>query len=160
VMPISQLVVNVIGFLLQFGLFLFFYVVYYFKGAPIHMGWQILLLPLLIIQMAALGLGFGCIVSAMTTRFRDLQVLLGFFIQLWMYASCVVYPLSAVPESWRWLFMLNPMVFVIEAFRFAFMGQGTVTAFQIVLSSALSIVTLLVGVLMFNRVERNSVDNA
>jgi len=158
VVPISQLIVNLIGFVMQMGLFLLLYVYFYIKGAPITMGWRIIVLPMLLFQMAALGLGVGCLVSAVTTRFRDLQVLLGFFMQLWMYASCVVYPLSIVPEQYRWMYSLNPMVFIIEAFRFAFMGQGTVDFAQIVTSFIVSIIAVVLGVTIFNKTERTCVD--
>ena len=158
VVPISQLIVNLIGFAMQMALFLALYVYFYFKGAPISMGWRIVVLPMLLFQMAALGLGVGCLVSAVTTRFRDLQVLLGFFMQLWMYASCVVYPLSIVPEQYRWLYALNPMVFIIEAFRFAFMGQGTVDLWQIIVSFAVSLLVVIVGIALFNKTERTCVD--
>jgi lipopolysaccharide transport system permease protein len=158
VVPISQLIVNLIGFVMQMALFLALYIYFYLKGAPICMGWRIIVLPMLLFQMAALGLGVGCLVSAVTTRFRDLQVLLGFFMQLWMYASCVVYPLSIVPEQYRWLYALNPMVFIIEAFRFAFMGQGTVDFLQIAVSFAVSIVVVVVGIALFNKTERTCVD--
>jgi lipopolysaccharide transport system permease protein len=158
VVPISQLIVNLIGFGMQMVLFLALYFYYFAQGADIAMGWRIIVLPVLLLQMAALGLGVGCMVSAVTTRFRDLQVMLGFFMQLWMYASCVVYPLSMVPENWRWVYALNPMVFVIEAFRFAFMGQGTVYLWQIVVSFFVSIVVVLLGLVMFNKTQRTCVD--
>jgi len=158
VVPISQLIVNLIGFGMQMALFLAFYVYYFAQGADIAMGWRIVVLPVLLLQMAALGLGVGCMVSAVTTRFRDLQIMLGFFMQLWMYASCVVYPLSMVPENWRWLYALNPMVFIIEAFRFAFMGQGTVYLWQIVVSFFVSLAFVLVGLVMFNKTQRTCVD--
>lgn len=158
VVPISQLIVNLIGFGMQMVLFLGFYVFFLAQGADISMGWRIIVLPVLLIQMAALGLGVGCIVSAITTRFRDLQIMLGFFMQLWMYASCVVYPLSLVPENWRWLYALNPMVFIIEAFRYAFMGQGTVYLWQIVVSFFVSIAVVFAGLAMFNKTQRTCVD--
>lgn len=158
VVPFSQLIVNLIGFGMQMVLFLGFYVFYFLQGAEIHMGWRIVVLPVLLLQMAALGLGVGCIVSAITTRFRDLQVMLAFFMQLWMYASCVVYPLSLVPESIRWIYALNPMVFVIEAFRFAFMGHGTVYLWQIVASLIVSLALVFVGLVMFNKTQRSCVD--
>jgi lipopolysaccharide transport system permease protein len=158
VVPVSQLIVNLIGFAMQMALFLAFYSYYSFTGADIHMGWRIIVLPVLLIQMAALGLGVGCIVSAVTTRFRDLQILLSFFMQLWMYASCVVYPLSLVPESYRWIYSLNPMVFIIEGFRYAFMAQGTVYLSQIVVSFIVSVLVVWVGVILFNKTERICVD--
>ncbi|MFZ4116168.1 MAG: ABC transporter permease [Chthoniobacterales bacterium] len=159
VVPISQLVVNLVGFTMQLTLFLGFYVWYAWHGAPIAMGWRIIVLPILLLQMGALGLGVGCFVSAITTRFRDLQVLLGFFIQLWMYGSCIAYPLSIVPPGpIRTIYMLNPMVSVIEGFRFAFMGQGTVTFFQVLMSCLVSAIAVLVGIVLFNRTERLCVD--
>ena len=156
--PISQLLSNLIGFGMQMVLFLIFYIYYLAQGAGIEMGWRIIVLPILMLQMAALGLGVGCLVSGLTTRFRDLQIMLGFFMQLWMYASCVAYPLSSVPENFRWLFALNPMVFIIEAFRFAFMGQGTVFFWQICVSMLVSIVVVFFGLALFNKMERTCVD--
>ena len=156
--PISQLISNLIGFAMQMGLFLIFYIYYLFLGAGIEMGWRIIVLPVLMLQMGALGLGVGCLVSGLTTRFRDLQIMLGFFMQLWMYASCVAYPLSSVPENFRWLFALNPMVFIIEAFRFAFMGQGTVYLWQICASMVVSVVVVFFGLALFNKMERTCVD--
>ena len=158
VVPISQLIVNLIGFGMQMVLFLGFYAYYALMGADIHMGWRIIVLPMLLLQMAALGLGVGCLVSAVTTRFRDLQILLGFFMQLWMYASCVVYPLNVVPEDYRWIYALNPMVFIIEGFRFAFLGQGTVYLSQIVISFFISAFVVWAGIVMFNKTERTCVD--
>lgn len=159
VVPISQLIVNLVGFVMQMALFLGFYGWYAWHGSPISMGWRIVVLPVLLIQMGALGLGVGCFVSAITTRFRDLQILLTFFIQLWMYGSCVVYPFSLVPAGpIRTLYLLNPMVSVIEAFRFAFMGQGTVTLTQIVISFVVSIITIFAGIILFNKTERYCVD--
>ena len=156
--PISQLISNLIGLGMQMFLFLIFYIYYLWQGAGIEMGWRIIVLPVLILQMAALGLGVGCLVSGLTTRFRDLQIMLGFFMQLWMYASCVAYPLSSVPENLRWLFALNPMVFIIEGFRFAFMGQGTVYLWQICASMVVSIVVVFFGLALFNKMERTCVD--
>ncbi len=158
--PISQLITSLVGFAMGLLLFLVFYAWFYFKGAPIHPDWRIIVLPVLVIQMAALGLGVGCLNSGVTNRFRDLQVMLGFLIQLWMYASCVVYPLNVVPESYRWMYDFNPIVFVIEAFRFAFMGEGTVTFHQVAVSAVLSIGILILGLIVFNKVEQTSVDTA
>lgn len=156
--PVSQLISNLIGFAMQMALFIALYIYYLTQGAGIEMGWRIVVLPVLLLQMAALGLGVGCLVSGLTTRFRDLQIMLGFFMQLWMYASCVAYPLSSVPENLRWIFSLNPMVFIIEAFRFAFMGQGTVYLWQICASMVVSLVVVFLGLALFNKMERTCVD--
>jgi lipopolysaccharide transport system permease protein len=158
--PISQLLTNLVGFGMGLLLFLGFYLWFYFHDAPIHPDWRLVVLPVLVVQMAALGLGVGCLISGLTSKYRDLQVLLGFFMQLWMYASCVVYPLNVVPEAYRWIYSLNPIVFVIESFRFAFMGEGTVTFVQIAISAVLSVGILFVGLVVFNKVEQTSVDTA
>ena len=156
--PISQLISNLIGLAMQMVLFLIFYLYYLWQGAGIEMGWRIIVLPVLILQMAALGLGVGCLVSGLTTRFRDLQIMLGFFMQLWMYASCVFYPLSSVPENWRWLIVLNPMVPIIEGFRFAFLGAGIVERWQLAVGFGVSLAIFLVGVMVFRRTERTFSD--
>lgn len=158
VVPISQLISNLIGFGMQMVLFAIFYFYFLAQGAHIFAGWRVIVLPVLLFQMAALGLGVGCLVSGLTTRFRDLLVMLSFIMQLWMYASCVAYPLTAVPEQYRWIFSLNPMVFVIEGFRSAFLGQGTVYLWQICVSTVVSIIVVFLGLALFNKMERTSVD--
>lgn len=158
--PIAQLITNLTGLIMGLVMFSAFYIYYATQGTDIHVDWRIIVLPILILQMAALGLGIGCLISGMTTKYRDLQVMLGFLMQLWMYASCVVYPLKSVPEQYRPFFDLNPIVFVIESFRFAVLGQGTVTWEQVVISSIVSIFVLVAGVLCFNRVAQTSVDTA
>ena len=158
--PLAQLLTNLTGLIMGLIMFAAFYLYYFLQGASIHVDWRIIVLPLLILQMAALGLGIGCIISGLTTKYRDLQVMLGFLMQLWMYASCVVYPLQKVPAQFRPVFDLNPIVFVIESFRFAVLGQGTVTWGQVVISSIISIFILVLGVLCFNRVAQTSVDTA
>jgi len=158
VVPISQLISNLIGFGMQMVLFLIFYFYYLAQGANIAADWRIIVLPVLIVQMAALGLGFGCLVTALTTRFRDLLIMLSFILQLWMYASCVAYPLAIVPEQYRWIYSLNPMVFIIEGFRAGFLGEGTVYFWQICISMVMSVVVVFFGLAFFNKMQRNSVD--
>src|SRR5690606_19592356 len=114
VMPISTILTNLLTFAIQFGIFLLLAAIFWTRGATFDPNWRVLILPILLLQMAALGLGIGCIVCALTTRFRDLMLMVTFGTQLWMYASCVVYPLSQIPKDWRWLFILNPMVPIIE----------------------------------------------
>ena len=112
----------------------------------------------MILQAALLSLGAGLLLSAATTRYRDLRYALQFGVQLWMYASPVVYPLSQVPAAYRALYAINPMVAVIEVFRYACFGTGAVTAGHIVTSIAVTAALLLSGVLAFNRVERTFMD--
>lgn len=158
VVPISTILTNLLTFAIQFGIFLLFYAFYWWKGVPVQTNWRVIILPLLLVQMGALGLGIGCIVSALTTRFRDLAFMVQFGTQLWMYASCVVYPLSQIPTEWRLLFILNPMVPIIESFRFAFLGGGIVEIWHLAVSAVMTLILLLVGLNMFSRAEKTFMD--
>lgn len=122
------------------------------------MGATLWLLPLLVLQMGLLGLGFGIVISSLTTRYRDLANLVAFGVQLWMYASPVVYPASGIPEKWGWLMFANPMGPVVEGFRLAVLGVGTLHASQVAASAAFTAAVLLVGVLLFSRVEKSFMD--
>lgn len=156
--PVSVVISNIIGFGIQFLLFVVFYVYYWSNGAFIHPLPAILLLPILVVQMAALGLGFGIIVSSLTTRYRDLTHLIGFGVQLWMYATPVVYPTSFLPDKWRWLLLLNPMAPVVEAFRYAFLGTGSINLQSWLISVAITLCILFSGVILFSRVEKSFMD--
>ncbi|PWU08131.1 MAG: ABC transporter permease [Verrucomicrobia bacterium] len=159
IVPISQVIVNLIGFSAQLGLFLGFYLFFYFSGAAIRPDWRLIVLPVLVFELAALGLGVGCLISALTTRYRDLSMGMAFLIQIWMYASCVAYPLSQVSPSIRWIIQLNPIVPIIEAFRYIFMGAGIVEFSQILSGALISAIIVIIGIMVFNKVERTSVDN-
>ncbi len=124
--PIAIVITNLMTFIIQFSIFLSFLLFYYLKGAIIKPNLLILLAPFLILQMGMLGLGFGIIVSSLTTKYRDLKFAITIGIQLWMYATPIIYPMSQIPEHWRWLFALNPMSVIIELFRCAFLGTGSV----------------------------------
>lgn len=156
--PISVVISNLIGFSIQFLLFLCFFFYYWSTGADIHPQWVLFLLPLMMLQMAALGLGFGIIVSAMTTKYRDLTHLVGFGVQLWMYGTPIVYPASMVPEKWHWALNLNPMAPIIEAFRYAFLGVGTVNFTSIATSAVMTVVILAIGIVLFSRIEKSFMD--
>jgi len=156
--PISIVITNLITFCIQFGLFLLFIGFFYFKGAPIKPNIVMLIMPLLLLQMAALGLGFGILISSLTTKYRDLAFVIGFGTQLWMYATPIVYPVSQVPARWQWLFMLNPMASVIEVFRYAFLGAGTFYLDRIIVSVIVTLVILTLGIISFSRVEKIFMD--
>jgi lipopolysaccharide transport system permease protein len=117
-----------------------------------------LLLPALLLVMAGLGLGIGIIVSSLTTRYRDLQHLVGFSVQLLMYATPVIYPLSSVPGNWRWLLLVNPITPVVEMFRLGFLGISAVEPVFLLYSLGFTVVTLLIGILIFNHVESTFMD--
>jgi len=158
VMPVSTVITRFIMFLIQFGLFAFFYIYFFVKGAPLHPNIWILALPVMLLQMALMGLGFGVLVSAMTTKYRDLTFLVSFGIQLWMYATPVVYPLSQVPDKYKLLMNLNPMTAVVELFRYAFLGNGTISMQYIGISWAVTLIVLFSGILLFSRVEKTFMD--
>ena len=108
--------------------------------------------------MAGMGLGFGIIVSSLTTRYRDLRFLVSFGVQLWMYATPVIYPVSAVPEQLQPLIRLNPLTPIVESFRYAYLGAGTVSTPSLIYSGVFTLIVLLIGVLLFNRTEATFMD--
>jgi lipopolysaccharide transport system permease protein len=156
--PISTLLSKLIAFAIQFVFFLCFLAYFMLRGADVHPTAWILATPLLLVVMAGLALGLGTIVSALTTRYRDLTLVVGFGVQLLMYATPVIYPLSVIPEPYRTWMALNPIAPIMEVFRFAFLGTGTVSVGMLASSLALSSVILFVGVVLFNKVERNFMD--
>lgn len=157
--PVSVVISGLIGFFIQLALFLGILLYYIVQGAAITFNpLYLLALPLLIIQIGALGLGFGIIVSSLTTKYRDLAQLVGFGVQLWMYATPIAYPSSQVPQSWQWVIAINPMTPVVEMFRFAFLGVGTIDPWSITESAITTIVVLFIGIVLFSRVEKSFMD--
>jgi len=158
VVPVSVVITNLLTFAIQFGLFLVFLLYFYLQGSIIHPNVWILLVPVLLFQMAALGLGMGILISSMTTKYRDLTYALGFGVQLWMYATPIVYPLSQIPAKWQWLIALNPMTAIIETFRYAFLGSGAIQPWVLGVSFAMTILILAIGIVLFSRVEKTFMD--
>jgi len=157
--PISVVISNMIKFSIQFALFLTVLVYYSSQNTfNLHLSPFILLIPILVLQIALLGLGFGIIVSSLTTKYRDLAYLVSFGVQLWMYASPVVYPISQVPEIYRQYYMLNPMSQVITNFRILALGVGQFDLEHTLLSWGITFFILAAGILIFNRVEKSFVD--
>jgi lipopolysaccharide transport system permease protein len=156
--PVSVLISNLITFAIQFGLFLGFFVYFSLQGAPIHPNLWILFSPILLLMMAGLGLGVGILISSMTTKYRDLRFLIQFGVQLFMYATPVVYSVSSVPTRYQILLQLNPLTSIIETFRYAFLGAGSVHPGQLVYSFVFMLVIVLIGSLIFNRVEATFMD--
>ena len=128
-MPVSVVISNLISFAIRLAMFFLFLAYFMLAGAEIHLNWWILSLPLLVLIMALMGLGIGIIVSSMTTKYRDLQQLVGFGVQLLMYSTPVIYPLSSIEGGWRWLILANPMTPIVEVFRLAFLGVSTIDPF-------------------------------
>ena len=156
--PLSIVISNLIRFAVQFVLLAGFYCFFLIHGAALRLTAGILLLPLLVLLMGALGLGAGIIVSSLTTRYRDLRLLVQFGVQLLMYSTPVIYPLSKLPEQYRWIMLANPMTPIIETFRYALLGSGTFSWTYLGLSAAMCLLILICGILLFNRVERTFMD--
>jgi lipopolysaccharide transport system permease protein len=171
-MPMSQTITSLAGFGVQFGVFLLglgYYLVkmHWFPDPlhPIHVNpnWRMALLPFFLLQVTLLGLGVGMIVAALTTRYRDLQMAVGFGVQLWMFCSSVAFPLSQIQEGpnaefYRQLLKLNPMVPAIEGLRFAFLGKGMVTQMDLIVAFGTSASIFMIGLLMFSRTEQTVMD--
>jgi len=161
IMPLSIVVSNLVRFGVQMFLFLILMGYYYLTGAHFHITSAILLFPIVIILMALLGLGTGMIISAMTNKYRDLAFLVGFGVQLLMYATTVIYPLSEAinkyPE-YAWVIEYNPMTPILETFRYGFLGEGSFSWGQLGFATGVTVALLLFGIVIFNKVERNFVD--
>lgn len=158
ILPLSIVTSNLVRFGVQMLLFIGMMAYYALAGGSFQITWAISLFPFLVLLMACLGLGLGLMITALTTKYRDLSFLVTFGVQLLMYMTTVIYPLSAAPERYKQLIQLNPMTGIIEAFRVAFLGQGYLSATSLGYSSAITLVILFAGILIFNKTERNFVD--
>lgn len=159
--PLSVTISGLIKMFIQFGLFVIVYIYFVIKGTPVKPNLYALLFPLLILILSGLSLGFGIIISSMTTKYRDLKFLITFAIQLWMYATPVIYPLSVMEGSfskYKWVIQANPLTAVMETFKYGFLGQGTFTWLSLAYSAIFTIVILLIGIIIFNKVERSFMD--
>jgi lipopolysaccharide transport system permease protein len=158
ILPMSIVFSSMIRFFIQLFLFIVILVIYSFKGFQIHFSFAVLLIPYLLILMAALGQGLGLIISSLTTKYRDLALLVNFGVQLLMFSTTVTYPLSAAPNNFKFLIELNPMTTILETFRYAFLGQGTFSITAILYTTITTIIIFLLGIILFNKVEKNFID--
>jgi lipopolysaccharide transport system permease protein len=157
IVPGSIVLSTLLRFGIQFGIFLVLWGYYYFEGR-VQMNFGVLMLPFVIACLAIMSLGFGMIFSSMTTKYRDLQFLLTFVVQLWMYATPVIYPLSAIPEEYVKYIKLNPVTPLVECVRNSFLGTGLFAWNTLLYSFGFSIVVLILGILAFSRVEKDFMD--
>ena len=157
-MPLSIVLSNLVRFGIQFGLFLVVWAYYLVRGSAMQPNLLVLLTPVLVVLMGLLALGLGMIFSALTTKYRDLAMLLTFGIQLLMYAAPIIYPLSSVPGKYKWLILANPMSSIVETFRYAFLGSGTFSWLYLGYSTAATLVILFFGTVIFNKVEKTFTD--
>ena len=158
VMPVSGIIYNLINFLVQFAMYLVLLIIYMLRDANVQPNLLVLTLPLILLQTALLGTGCGLIISSITTKYRDLGVLVSFGTTLWMYVTPVVYPISQVTESLRWIMLINPVAPIVETYRYAFLGSGTFLWQYNILSLLVTAIILLFGIIIFNQTEKDFID--
>lgn len=156
--PLSIVISSLIKFGIQFLLFLIYLSYELFNNSVIQPNLTILFIPFLIILMGLLGLGLGMIISSLTTKYKDLRFLIQFGIQLWMYITPVIYPLSSLSGKTKTIALLNPMTSIIETFKFAFLGSGDFNTMYLIYTTTITLIILIIGVLIFNRTEQNFMD--
>ncbi|MGE9882932.1 ABC transporter permease [Blautia obeum] len=157
--PISNVLSSVIQFGIQM-LMVLVLLIYYVVAGAVHPHWGAwLLIPLVLIHLGLLGLGCGIIISSLTTKYRDLAILVTFGVQLWMYITPVVYPLSQLGDGWmKTILMINPVTAPVEMFRYALLGQGTIMPGYLAYSWVVTIVVVIIGIMIFNKVEKTFMD--
>jgi lipopolysaccharide transport system permease protein len=161
IMPLSIVVSNLVRFGVQMILFFILMGYYVLSGANFNITWAVVLFPYIIMLMALLGLGTGMLISAATTKYRDLAFLVGFGVQLLMYATTVIYPLSSAIEkypAYSWIIAYNPMTPIIETFRYGFLGEGSFSWYSLGYASFITALILTIGIIIFNKVEKTFVD--
>lgn len=156
--PISIVISNLIQFIIQFALLIVVMIIYSFNGFDFHLDFTLILIPFMLIILAGMGLGFGIIISSLTTKYRDLKQLVSFGVQLWMYITPIIFPLSTIEGKYRVFFLINPLTGIIETFRTILLGIGHINYNYLGYSSAFMLILLAVGVILFNRIERNFMD--
>ncbi len=156
--PISIVITAFFQFIIQFMIFLGFFIYFWYVGTDIKPSIYVFTLPLIVLHMAILSVGMGLIISAATAKYRDLSFAMGFLVQLWMYLTPVVYPLSEVPDKFKIFILINPMTAVVESFRGAFLGVSSLTLQGLLLSIILTILFFIGGIIVFSRVEKTFMD--
>ncbi|MBO9585962.1 MAG: ABC transporter permease [Flavobacterium sp.] len=159
--PLSIVISNLIKFGIQFCIFIFFYIFFYFQGADLSFNGAILFFPILIAFMGILGLGLGMMISSMVTKYRDLNNLVGFGVQLLMYISAVMYPMELIKEKLPrlgWIVQYNPLAYVIETSRYMLLNIGSISILGLVYAMAITLIVFFVGLLIFNRTEKSFID--
>ena len=161
IVPFSIVISNMVKMGIQLVLFLVVYAYYFIVLGTFEINWTIVLFPVLLLMLASLGLGFGLVISSLTTKYRDLRFLITFGVQLWMYATPVIYPLSVMKQNYPdkiWVIVANPLTAIIETFKFGFTGVGVFEWNYLLYSFVVSIAVLLLGIIVFNRVQKNFMD--
>ena len=162
VVPVAAVLSNLFAFGLQLATFavVFLYFKYAIGSTAFAVDWRLIFLPILVLQIVALSMGVGLLMSAATAKYRDLTHVTGLLVQVWMYATPVIYPLGSFPVEWQWIVALNPMTAIVESFRLVLLGTGTVWPAHVLTSAAFTVVLLTLGLLLFGRTQRSFVDHA
>ncbi|HTA63320.1 MAG TPA: ABC transporter permease, partial [Bacteroidia bacterium] len=158
IVPLSVVVSNLIKLGVQFLLFFSVWIYFLVQSDKIHPNVYILITPFLIILMGFMGLSFGILISSMTTKYRDLKFLVTFGVQLMMYASPIVYPLSIVPQKYKWIIVANPVTSIIETFKYAFLGVGEFNWFYLTYSLVFTVILFFISLIIFHKVEKSFMD--
>ncbi len=158
IVPLSTVASNLVRMGIQFLMFLAVYIYYILTGVEVAPNIYIVLLPVLILMLAGLSLGFGIIISSLTTKYRDLTILFTFIVQLWMYATPIIYPLSSMSAKRQWIMALNPVTSIVETFKYGTMGVGTFSWLQLGYSFGFMVVLMAIGIVIFNKVQRSFMD--
>jgi lipopolysaccharide transport system permease protein len=156
--PVSIVISNLIQFAIQFTLLTLIIIYYSFNGYDFHFDLTLLLIPVMLLILAGLGLGFGILISSLTTKYRDLKQLISFGVQLWMYITPIIFPLTSVSGKYRLFFLANPITSIVETFRTILFGVGQINYNYLIYSSLFMLILLFFGVLIFNKVEKNFMD--
>lgn len=157
IMPLTIVISNLMKFVVQFVMFLVFVFYFYFQG-EIQPNFWILLTPIVIVLMAVISMGIGLILSSMTTKYKDLTMLIGFGIQLFMYATPVIYPSSSIPEGYQWLIQMNPLSGLFDYMRFAYLGVGEFGLTSLLYPTGFAFIILALGIVVFNKVQKSFMD--
>ena len=156
--PIATVIIGLFQFILQLIFFICFYIYFVSKGLDIKVSYSILFLPLILFQTALVALGFGLLISSLTSKYRDLVFVLGFGIQLWMFATPIVYPLSIIPDNYVIFSILNPMTSIVECFKYILFNESSIKFSHILLSNLITLIVFVLGIVVFYRTEKNFLD--
>lgn len=158
VMPLSSVVTGLLDLLIQLGMYAVVVVYYRCRGIEFNLGWSVVLAPIIILQTGLLGLGCGIIIAALTTKYRDLVVLVSFGVQLWMYVSPVVYSIVQIPENYRSIYLLNPMASIITVWRYSVLGTEILSMVFWGISWGITLIVLIIGIILFSKIEKTFMD--
>ena len=158
IMPLAIVCSGLMKFAIQFGLFIAVVLYFTFINPKIHPNLWVLITPFLVLLMATFALGLGMVFSSLTTKYKDLVFLLSFGIQLFMYATPVVYPTSAMPTKFAWLLHINPLTGIFECFRYAYLGTGSFQPMDLLISTILIGILFFIGIVIYNKVEKSFMD--